>query len=513
MNYSLKRTYLNIWKSNTERKGIKSEFSSEHIKFIGVENPAEYNDILKTYLDKFTENNSCVIFDGQIPFAAEFDLINYVNTELLSMNINDISHQDINLFDNNIINQSFLNGLQYIVQLAIKQEHFMNDNVRNNFICKQIVWAYLYIRNLEYKNNFTPKCLYYGDISKHEIYFLMLLVKMNFDVIFINPAREENWNIDVDNLFITMKFKQVASIESLKIKSNNGHTINFEESLTLQFSHDIEQQLFTDSGVFKPWQFKNYTPINVYIQSTIIDLENNWEELARLRQGFKIKDNNIYIPTYFQQIEGVNENKDDYYKLLQKCINSKNTLVIKDNGQSLLNTYDPSLKYQLVFNQLNDKSYDINGLKQLPFYPLKNYKIEIQDLILKKINECILDPSLFTNPLNEESILDFVMTIMNISSDIIKLIDGFDYAQFVPKITILLENGELTKEMIYILGFLHKCSFDIVIFNPSGLFDIRNFINPNQIDDIRLEEIDYDFKFLPIKTKSKFTDKIKKLFT
>ena len=34
---------------------------------------------------------------------------------------------------------------------------------------------------------------------------------------------------------------------------------------------------------------------------------------------------------------------------------------------------------------LNDKSYDINRLKQLPFYPLKNYKIEIQDLILKKI--------------------------------------------------------------------------------------------------------------------------------
>ena len=505
MESNFKRNFLKIWKTNLDRKGINSAMEPLHIKYIGVEDPSEYNDILKTYVDKFNMNtDTCILFDGEIPFKAEFNIINYVNTELQTMNVLDIKSQDIVLFDDLNINNKFLNALDYIVKLAIQHENFFNNSVRNNFIVKQIVWAYLYLKKLTFKKNNTNKCLYYGDISRHEIYFLLLLMKMEFDVIYINPVRDNNWEVDSDNLFITEKYKQVVPLETLELKIKNAHVLNLEESLTLQYSNDLEEQLFTNTGVFKPWQLRNYNPVSVSLKSTIIDLDTNWNEPARVRQGFKVENNNVYIPNFFQQIDGIYANTNEYCKLVKKCAFGKNTLLIKNNGIDLFNSYDEQNKYYLTFHKLNTGAFNIDGIKQIPLYPLHSYKIETQNLILNKINECILDPKLFTTALDKVTILDFIMVILNMKQDIIKLIDSFDFAEYIPKIVVFLDNEtQLSTECLWILAFLQKLSFDIVIFNPSGLFDIRSVINETKIDSIRLEEINYNFHFEDVNTSTK----------
>ena len=38
----------------------------------------------------------------------------------------------------------FLNAFEYVVNLAIRQENFLNDSVKNNFICKLLLYAHLY---------------------------------------------------------------------------------------------------------------------------------------------------------------------------------------------------------------------------------------------------------------------------------------------------------------------------------------------------------------------------------
>ena len=509
MESSFKLNCLNIWKSNFDRKNIKNEFTPVHAKYIGIENIFEYNNILKTYLERFNENNkTCIIFDNQIPFQANFELIDYVMKELVSMDVNHLENADIQLMPTEDLNKLFLNSLAYVVRLAIKQENFLNINIQNNFITKQILWAFYYIKNLEYSKNNTNKCLYYGNISKHEVYFLILLAKMNFDVIYINPLKEENWNIDSDKIFETFKFQKISQVESLKAKTATATVLNLEESIAVQLERDIEKEMFTSTGVFKPWQFRTYYPVSIFLKSTIIDLKNNWDEPSRIRQGFKIKDNQIFIPNYFQQIDGVYSSMEEYKDLVDVCTKSKHTIVVNNNSAEWIHPNKDTQKFQLTFCQLNDGSFDIERLKQLPFYKFRNFKIEIQNLILNKINECILDKNLFASPFDKDTVLDFIMLIFNLDLNIIKLLDSFDFPQSIPKIVIFLDgnNANLEDDFLLLLAFLQKCAFDIVIFNPAGLFDARRIINEQTIDCIRLEETNYDLTFKSLNNvKKKFS--------
>ena len=57
--------------------------------------------------------------------------------------------------------------------------------------------------------------------------------------------------------------------------------------MTLQFERQIENEMFTNTGVYKPWQFRDGTTSALFFNSTLIDLEMNWNEPAKVRQGFK----------------------------------------------------------------------------------------------------------------------------------------------------------------------------------------------------------------------------------
>ncbi len=85
-------------------------------------------------------------------------------------------------------NNQIKNNLQTILELYIKNEPEANQGMVKNFVSKIMLWTYRYISSLEQNNtNWNPKVLYYGDIKKHSVYFLILLSQMGCDVLYINP--------------------------------------------------------------------------------------------------------------------------------------------------------------------------------------------------------------------------------------------------------------------------------------------------------------------------------------
>ena len=137
--------------------------------------------------------------------------------------------------------------MQYSVNLAIKNENFFNNNIRNNFITKLIVWAYMYIKNIDISGNINPKSIYYGQIGRHEIYFLILLYNMGFDVIYINPLKEEFFEeIDVDNLSKLNKELQIDEILSFKERCARGKLSENIETLTKQVQREVHEELFVN---------------------------------------------------------------------------------------------------------------------------------------------------------------------------------------------------------------------------------------------------------------------------
>ena len=85
------------------------------------------------------------------------------------------------------------------ILLKEENQNFNNDRVKFNFIIKVMSWIRIYINPLiiDYKD--APKVVFYGDIKKHELYFLLILYFAGFDILYINPnglSEFENINIE-----------------------------------------------------------------------------------------------------------------------------------------------------------------------------------------------------------------------------------------------------------------------------------------------------------------------------
>ena len=497
MAVNLKNITSYMFRTIYEREDSYRRFKPYFYRFIGVEDSSKYDDFIKTLESKCEEEkDKCIIFDGSIPLTGEMELIQYIFNELASMDVYSMAYQDITIFNDFEINLKFLKALDYVIPIACAKENFFNDNVRNNFITKLIVWSYSYVKDIKYDSNINPKCIYYGNIQRHEIYFLIMLYKMGFDVIYINPLKEELWNeIETEGLSECVKSMGLLPIETFKEKAKRGKIIECFETITKQIQSDIEEQLFSNTGMYKPWQFRKGYTNSVLLDTILEDIYIYWNEPCKLRSGFKVEGNNVRVPCFFKKIDGMYNDEFEYQKLVKYCVSSQNTLVFNKKyfSEDIKFTDD---MYSLMFCQLSDGSFDIEEIKKLPIYKFSKYSEDIQNFLLKKFNETISRKDLFVNVLNKEEVLRLLVLVLGINENIVRRIDNFDFTGQIPKIVIYLEDENvLAESMQMLLGYLHTVGIDIVIFNPSGLFNINNVIKETALNNFRLQVMKYDSKY------------------
>lgn len=514
---NLKTLCFNIWKDKYTRKGISQEYKPYFIRFVGIPesiNSTQYASIVKTLYEK---SNSCeysLFFDNEIPFQPDFNVIQYIGKELETMDVTNLKSQDIVLFEDSTLNSIFLNSLDTVVNLAISQENFKNNSVRNDFILKLITWTFTYIRPLSahFNDNNSPKVFYYGDITRHEIYFLMMLYLMTFDVVFLNTLRDNAWS-EVDTLQLSEieLSNNIQQIIPLRTLIQNANVIEQETSATLQMQNEIDNNLYTNSGVYRPWQFIDGYTKSKFIKGTIYDLNSNYKEPAKVRNGFEINNDVVIVPNLFYQIDGVD---NDYVKLCNMCFNTPNTLILNldsdDDMTLFMKPFNVSNEemLKLTFCQLSDGSYNISKIKQLPYYTWSPLRDSLEDLLLNKINETLKDSLLFRCTLSQEAQLQFIACILSLKDEVIQLIDSFDFTEKVPKIVIFCENKYFFKENdpnLFILGYLNEIGIDIVILNPSGMGSMDDVISKDRFNEVRLEEMNYNL------TMSQLQEDIKKL--
>lgn len=489
-----------IFRKNFERESNFSELKPYFYRFIGVKDSDNYNNILKTLESKCLEHSEVsLIFDNDLELKGEMELIQYIYNELNTMNIFNISREEITILDNQEINNKFLLALEYVVNLSVAKENFFNDSVRNNFITKLIVWGYSYLKKLKYDDDYIPKCIYYGNIERHAVYFLLLLHKMRFDVIYINPLKEEFFeDIDKDKLSTCRKEMGILNIESLKERASKGTLIENVESLTKQVERDIRQELFTGTGMFMPWQYRDGYTKSILIDGIVEDLKSYWNEPAKVRQGFKVEGNTVTVPCFFYKIDGQYRDTAEYQRLVLMCTKSENTLFFNNGTISDEGRINDDM-YQLMFCQLSDGSFDINEIKKTSMYRFSKYSEEVQNLILNKFNEVVTAKDIFPRELDKEEKLKLLVLVLSMNEQIIRLVDNFDFTANIPKISIYLNNEDgISNSMLMLLGYIHTIGIDIVIFNPSGLVNIDNALNQNIVSKFRLDVMSYDSNYKKI---------------
>ncbi|KEH92904.1 YceG family protein [Clostridium novyi] len=500
-------------------------------RYIGIlDNEDEYFNSLYR-LDKHLEgfNSLYIKFLNEIPIENNIDIINKtyaVWNKLSKLEKESKNNISINLLIENlinfnafldlkepVINSSIIKSFYKILELYIADEKQINLSKIKNFTLKQLMWIYKYIPGLfkgfDYlktssSNVYNPKILYYGDIKKHEAYFLIFLSLMGCDILYINSQNDTTFSmVDKNNTFSNVTtLPNLCDIREFP----KEEVLTRHETVAFKASNEIENVIYSEEdGLFKPWQFENYKTSPLTLRATYDELKLLWNEEARIRSGFRIENETVYIPNLFAKISGVNSDLNLYWNDLKTLKNAKDTLFIykiphKHDDYSNYDLY--SLSYCFKNGVLDKES-----LLKHRLYKFSYLKTPLQNVIMDKIN-LLLKLPIFKNGVDEEFKLKILITILNIDKDILELIQKFDYPFNIPKIVIYHNNEALLSDSdVILLAFLNMMCFDIVIFTPTGYNDIENNINENFYDTYKLEDIKFNLNIPNLNSIKKFKDR------
>ncbi|MGL5917514.1 MAG: YceG family protein, partial [Culicoidibacterales bacterium] len=454
---NLKQSMSAMYRKRYERENQYQTCEPYFQRIVGIDDEGLYQDLLYTLQENLKEHQKIsIFFEGMIPIQAEFALIENVKAELATMDVSQLSRQDITIFPTPETNHQFLVALEQVVQLALQQEQFFSEFVRNDFIAKLIVWAYSYFAPIDFTDHYLPKCIYYGAISKHEIYFLLLIFKMGVDVLYINPLKEELFaQVDTQNWSQLQQEMGVAPIETFADKAKRGKLVTNFETTTKVIQNEIHDAFFDQTGMYKPWQFREGYTQSLTLESILEDVYVYWDQEARMRQNFKTIGQTVYVPCFFYKIDGVYEDRLKYKRLLDCCINAANTLFYT-TGTFMSTEIILDEMYQIMFCQLSDGTFDPIEIKKLPFYRLGKYNEAVQDFILKKYNEFIQNEQLFQVPLTNEQKMQHLYLVLMMDEQLVRAIDNFDFTRTIPKIVIYLEQETgIPDELVRLLAYFN----------------------------------------------------------
>jgi hypothetical protein len=523
---SLKEQCYFLRKNNSERKDyFKDEFKAQFIRYIGIFE--DYESSIKTLkIQSIEEKNKWLFFENEIALDQDIDFFEEIRKkveEIYGMNIS--NKFDIKIFGDTVVNEVFLSSLDYISEILDFEEDlkpYEKYETLATIIC--LSRQYLSRKKFDYVSNI--KCIYFGKIDRISVYFLILLYRMMCDVIYICPSdkyEEVFEKYDYDMLSKVVKSdKLVDNIEKYNLQyiSKKGIELRKIKSTASYVQESVYDNLFKNKELYYTNQFIDYEVAPLLFEGVIPDFYNTFINDVRFREGFKVNEETktVFFSHFFTEVQGVQKDYEEYVKLVRHLLKAKNTIFFiekeydkvlldenikesKRNGEIFLekNTFmindeiiTRRMFYfsELAFTVNKDETYNLEDIKKVSFYNLRNLKEKTVNYIFKVFNEVISTPLVFFNKdlsFLEKTKLLFLMLLVN--PLVYKLLERFDYTNSVPKIVIYLDNqDELKENMCQVLTILSMLGIDIVILSPNGKSGLDKYINQNAYTTLLLDE-------------------------
>lgn len=523
---SLKEQCYFLRKNNSERKDyFKDEFKAQFIRYIGIFE--DYESSIKTLkIQSIEEKNKWLFFENEIALDQDIDFFEEIRKkveEIYGMNIS--NKFDIKIFGDTVVNEVFLSSLDYISEILDFEEDlkpYEKYETLATIIC--LSRQYLSRKKFDYVSNI--KCIYFGKIDRISVYFLILLYRMMCDVIYICPSdkyEEVFKKYDYDMLSKVVKSdKLVDNIEKYNLQyiSKKGIELRKIKSTASYVQESVYDNLFKNKELYYTNQFIDYEVAHLLFEGVIPDFYNTFVNDVRFREGFKVNEETktVFFSHFFTEVQGVQKDYEEYVKLVRHLLKAKNTIFFiekeydkvlldenikesKRNGEIFLEknifmindeiiTRRMFYFSELAFTVNKDETYNLEDIKKVSFYNLRNLKEKTVNYIFKVFNEVISTPLVFFNKdlsFLEKTKLLFLMLLVN--PLVYKLLERFDYTNSAPKIVIYLDNqDELKENMCQVLTILSMLGIDIVILSPNGKSGLDKYINQNAYTTLLLDE-------------------------
>ena len=146
-------------------------------------------------------------------------------------------------FNNSYFNEYIQNSFDETLSFYFKNEPNSTETVLKNFAIKLLGWILDFTPKLFNNSNYNstldeninnPKVLFYGEIKKHEIYFLIFLSKLSCDVIYINSLSDMGFaKIDKRNKYSKLiKLPKTHPLIALDLKSRHNSEKTIADNTT-----------------------------------------------------------------------------------------------------------------------------------------------------------------------------------------------------------------------------------------------------------------------------------------
>jgi hypothetical protein len=263
-------------------------------------------------------------------------------------------------------------------------------------------------------------------------------------------------------------------------------------------SKEIETILNQEgSGLYKPWQLRDYTPSSITLKTTYDELFILGKEMAMVRPDFEVRNGQVKIPSIFAKVQGVSKNRKEYWDRLQSFSNLEHSLLIRRLPITMASTSDFRFHYRNSLGK--DGLINPEVMMQGHYWPYSFLSSGLQKGIAHAIKRICEKPGLKLLP--RESIEDVKMYLFTqalfMPKPIIQLLEKFDYSQHVPK--LIIYNNELTgilsRSDAALILLLNQFGIDTILFNPPGHNDIENYLDERLFDTHWLEDVVFNLEF------------------
>ncbi|WP_042375006.1 YceG family protein [Neobacillus jeddahensis] len=338
-----------------------------------------------------------------------------------------------------------------------------------------------------------PKFLWYGDFKKSHQYFLYYLLKLGCDIVIFHPEGIDILAGLIEEPVFTHEYPNKQPAESFPMEKRARKT-----TVAYRASKEIETILNQEgSGLYKPWQLRDYTPSSITLKTTYDELYILSKEIAMVRPNFEVGNGQVKIPAIFAKVQGVSKNRKEYWDRIQALSQFEHSLLIRRLPFTIPSTADFRFHYR---NALGHDGYvNPDKVMQSHYWPYSFLATGLQRGIANAIRRICEKPEL--KPLPSESLDEVRMYLftqaMFMPKNIIQLMERFDYSQHVPKLMIYNNEGTgpLSRSDAALLLLLNQFGIDIILYNPPGHNDIENYLDERLFDKHWLDDVVFDLEF------------------
>lgn len=465
--------------------------------YIGSEDESLLNWNLYMLSQAIYNKEDVLIFDRGILNTNKFDLIEKYKRIYNEVQNIGFTNSNVILVDDIDLNQRLKNSLDKLL-LIIDSDI---NKTKTNFVVKLLCWIDTYLSSLKKEYlSYNYKCFFYGDIKKHELYFLVLLLLSGFDILYINPNTESNikliLNLNLEgisednfNEFKSSIYEQGLEKRVSEGKDLDKHIVRKTTTETAQYSKKIEDELLNDTGmILNSWQVQNRELKPVILNTTLDEIGIYLNEPLNFRPGYKLGERRIDAPVFFSEIIGIKQNEKDYIKFINFLRQAPNSVFIEYKGnnnifvESEFSSNDFGLSYFIKNNSI-DKKELLNNNK----YSLSFLSTNIQDKLLDTVED-VFKCNWFEKPIANSDKVKALHFILNLKRNILLLLENFDYGKVNPKVNIYINDlVEMSTELAVFLLVFNKLGIDIFIISPVGSNDIERKISRQLIDIHKLD--------------------------